>query len=240
MKHLLLDRIRLSWYFAGLLVLFLLVSFSVKKLTFTGGALTLFSVNSFLYGFYLAPIFSGQKARIEEMHKVVRTEANAVFAMVLSLKRLPDRLRNHLQTEFDEYLETCVRQRSVAQGEKEYEDLITFCVSYDGTHREEVAKLLDRLVANQQNRTALSMLIANRVYSHEWIIMAVLFSVTIGFILTIDGGGVVFQLIAAFLATGLSMLIVVLVKFSTLTHKKARAIWDPYKKLKATHYYRID
>jgi hypothetical protein len=240
MKAFLLHRIRLSWYFVGLLILFGVVSLTIDKVTFSGGALTLFSVNSFLYGFYLAPIFSGQKARIEEMHRVVRNEANAIFAMVLHIKSLPETLRNSIQKEFDDYLDTCVRQRSIAQGEKEYEDLITFCVTYKGAHKDEIKTLLDKLVANQQNRTQLSMLIANKVYSHEWLIMLVLFSITIGFILTIDGGGELFSAIAGFLATGLTMLVVVLVKFSTLTHKKAKAIWDPYKKLKATHYYRID
>lgn len=241
MQNYILTKVRLSWYFIGLLVIFLVVSFSLNKHTFTSGALTLFSVNSFLYGFYLAPIFSGQKTRIEDMHKTVRNEANAIFAMVLRIKKMPDSLRNKLQAEFDQYLDTCIRQRSIAQGEKEYEDLITYCVTYKGTHQEEVGKLLDQLVANQQNRTQLSMLLSNKVYSHEWIVILVLFSITIGFILTIDGGSdVVFTLIAAFLATGLSMLVVMLAKFSTLTHKKAKAIWDPYKKLRATRYYRID
>ncbi len=240
MKQFLLNKVRLSWYFIGLLAGFLAVSLLSDKQIFAGGALTLFSVNSFLYGFYLAPIFSGQKSRIEEMHRVVRNEANAIFAMVLHIKQLPSELRNSLQKEFDEYLDTCVKQRSIAQGEKEYEDLISFCVSYKGKHTDEIHALLDKLVANQQNRTQLSMLMSNKVYSHEWIVMLVLFSITIGFILLIDGGGLIFNIIAGFLATGLSMLLVVLVKFSTLTHKKAKAIWEPYKKLKATHYYRID
>lgn len=241
MQNYLLTKIRLSWYFIGLLILYLALSFSLDKNTFTGGALTLFSVNSFLYGFYLAPIFSGQKTRIEDLHKTVRNEANAIFAMVLRVKQLPQDLRNKLQAEFDQYLDTCIKQRSIAQGEKEYEDLITYCVTYKGAHQEQITKLLDQLVANQQNRTQLSMLLSNKVYSHEWIVIIVLFTITIGFIVTIDGGtGVIFKLIGAFLATGLSMLIVMLAKFSTLTHKKAKAIWDPYKKLRATHYYRID
>lgn len=241
MRNYLLTKIRLSWYFVGLLAAYLILSSSIDKNTFTSGALTLFSVNSFLYGFYLAPIFSGQKSRIEDMHKTVRNEANAIFAMVLRVKRLPENLRNKLQAEFDQYLDTCIKQRGIAQGEKEYEDLITYCVAYKGTHQDEIAKLLDQLVANQQNRTQLSMLLSNKVYSHEWIVIFVLFSITIGFILTIDGGnGMIFKLIAAFLATGLSMLIVMLAKFSTLTHKKATTVWNPYKKLRATHYYRID
>jgi hypothetical protein len=36
------------------------------------------------------------------------------------------------------------------------------------------------------------------------------------------------------------MLIVILIKLSTLTHKKAKAIWDPLKKLVDTNFYRVD
>ncbi len=72
-------------------------------------------------------------------------------------------------------------------------------------------------------------------------IMFLLFGVTLSFILLLDAGnGFVFQLLAALLCTGLSMLLVILVKMSTLTHKKARQIWDPYKKLINSHFYRID
>jgi hypothetical protein len=47
-------------------------------------------------------------------------------------------------------------------------------------------------------------------------------------------------LLAALLATGLSMLLIILIKLSTLTHKKAKQVWDPYKKLIDSHFYRID
>jgi hypothetical protein len=36
------------------------------------------------------------------------------------------------------------------------------------------------------------------------------------------------------------MLVFILVKLSTLTHKKARRVWDPLKVLVASKYYRID
>jgi hypothetical protein len=241
MQELLLKRIRLSWYFVILLVAFGLLVYFLPSIKFEGGALTLFSVNSFLYGFYLAPIFSGQKARIEDLHKTARNEANAVFAMVLGLKKLPAKQRNKLQEDFTFYLKTCALQRRAGQGEEQYEALIGYCVQYDGEHKDEIDKLLEKLVANQQNRTQLSMLLANKVYSHEWIVVMVLFCITIGFVLTIEtGDSVIFDIIAAFLASGLSMLLVILVKFSTLTHKKAGQVWDPYKKLVKSHYYRID
>jgi hypothetical protein len=42
------------------------------------------------------------------------------------------------------------------------------------------------------------------------------------------------------LCTGLTMLVVILIKLSTLTHKRAKRIWDPYKKLIDSRFYRID
>jgi hypothetical protein len=208
---------------------------------FTSGALTLFSVNSFLYGFYIAPILSLQKARIEELHKIVRAESNAIFGMVLSIKKLPDNLRNKIQDMFLDYLKVSVRQQKSGEGEAKYEALITFCLEYKGENQDQIDKLLDKLVANQQNRTNFAMQMSNKVYNNEWTIMVILFSVTLSFIILLDAGdGYFYQLLAALLCTGLSMLLLILVKMSTLTHKKAKQIWNPYKKLVESRFYRID
>lgn len=240
-KTFFLRKIRLSQYFIILLLLCSTAVFLLPDITFTSGALTLFSVNSFLYGFYIAPILSGQKTRIDELHKIVRSEANAIFSMVIHIKKLPKNLRNEIQDMFIDYLKTVTRERKSAGGEARYEALITYCLNYKGPHQEEIDKLLDQLVANQQNRTNFTMQMRNRVYSNEWMIMLVLFSITMSFVMLLNPGtGVVYQLLAGLLATGLSMLLVILLKMSTLSHKKARQIWDPYKKLVSSHFYRID
>jgi len=220
---------------------YLLLAWILPKQKFDSGALTLFSVNSFLYGFYIAPILGAQKGRIEELHKTVRSEANELFAMALSLKKLPETLRNKLQKELTDYIQASTKQKAIAQGEEDYEELITFCVEYDGKEEEEVQKFLDKLVANQKNRTQFSMLMSNKVYSNEWIIILMLFSITLGFVLLLDiGDSSILTIVKALLCTGLTMLLVILAKLSTLTHKKARQIWDPFKKLRDTNFYRID
>lgn len=241
MRPLLLKKIRLTQYFFIFFLIYAIIVVYAPSTKFEGGALTLFSVNSFLYGFYIAPILSAQKTRIEELHRIVRAEANAVFAMVISTKKLPKALRNQVQDMFIAYLKSSIRQKGPGEGEKKYEELLTFCLDYKGEYEEEIAKLLDKLVANQQNRTNFSMQITNKVFSNEWMIMMVLFSITLSFILLLDvGNGIVYDFLAAFLCTGLTMLLLILVKMSTLTHKKATQIWDPYKKLINSHFYRID
>src|SRR5690606_15030388 len=107
----LLNRIRLTGYFVIFLVLFNAVAFLVPMQVFEGGALTLFTVNSFLYGFYVAPILAGQKARIDELHKIIRSEANALFSMILKTKKMSKSLRNQLQEKTETYIKTKVRRK---------------------------------------------------------------------------------------------------------------------------------
>lgn len=240
MKNLLLQKVRLSYYFVIFFVVYLVLTYKLPHQKFESAALTLFSVNSFLYGFYISPIISAQKGRVEELHRIVRSEANAIFAMVLSTKDLPKELRNTLQDKFIDYIKRTVKGKHLG-GEKAYEDLITYCLDYKGPEKDEIDKLLEKLVANQQNRTMFNMQISNRVFSNEWVIMLMLFSITLLFILFLETGDqVAYHIVTALLCTGLTMLLVILVKLSTLTHKKAKQVWQPFNKLVDSHFYRID
>jgi len=241
MRNILLTKIRLSYYFIILFVFFVIVVTFIPHIKFDGGALALFSVNSFLYGFYISPILSAQKARIEDLHKIVRSESNAIFAMALVVAKSPDKFREEIQNMLLDYLDHAMRHRRPAGGEEKYEAMISYCLDYKGANQGEIDKLLDKLIANQQNRTNYSMQLSNRVYSNEWMIMIILFSVTLTFILLLDAGSnYIYKILAALLCTGLSMLLIILAKMSTLTHKKAKQIWDPYKKLIDSRFYRID
>lgn len=241
MKDLFLKKIRLSYYFIIVFVLFAILVVFVPHVKFESGALTLFSVNSFLYGFYISPIINAQKARIEELHKIVRSEANALFAMALIFAKSPVKFRLMIKDMLLDYTDHAMRHHRPAGGEEKYEAMIAYCLNYKGEHQDEVDKLLDKLIANEQNRTSYAMQLSNKVYNNEWMIMIILFTVTLSFILLLDTGeGYVYKILAALLCTGLSMLIIILIKMSTLTHKKAKQIWDPYKKLIDTSFYRID
>lgn len=241
MIKLILRNVRLTWLFFGFFGLFLLLAANLPAQELDSAALTLFSVNSFLYGFYIAPILGAQKSRIEEMHKVVRAEANALFGILLKTKQLPGGIRSDIQKSFSTYIDATVSDKGITAGEKQYERIVTYLVEYKGDSKDQVDEILDAVVANQQNRTMLHMHRRNKVYSNEWMIMAVLFSITLGFILMLDiGSSALLLTIKALLCTGLTMLIVILAKLSTLTHKKAREIWEPLKNFKKSHFYSID
>ena len=240
-SDLFLKKIRLTYYLIILFVVFLLLKTFLPSIKYESGALMLFSVNSFLYGFYISPILGAQKGRIEELHRIVRSEANAIFAMALIVAKCPDKFRLKIQAMLLDYVDHALRHRWPAGGEEKYESMIAYCLTYKGEHQAEIDKLLDKLIANQQNRTNYAMQLNNKVYSNEWMVMIILFSITLSFVLLLDAGNeYLYKVLIALLCTGLSMLLIILLKMSTLTHKKAKQMWDPYKKLMETKFYRID
>ncbi len=237
----LLLKVRLSAYFWILLIVFGLLAFFLPTVKLEGAAMTLFSVNSFLYGFYIAPILSAQKSRIEELHKIVRAESNALFSMALSSKSYSVKFHEEVTTMLESYIKQVLQSRGIGGGEEIYEHMITAALDVKGKDQDSAKKFLDQLVANQTNRSNLAMQINNRVYSNEWWIMLVLFSITLSFVLLFDTGGSYFLIgVKALLCTGLTMLMIILVKLSSLTHKKAKKMWDPLRKLLDTKFYRID
>jgi hypothetical protein len=238
----LLLKIRLSWFFFIFFTLYLLLTFLVAGAQFSAQALTLFSVNSFLYGFYISPVLTGQKARIDDLGRIIRAEANALFDILLKTQKLPRRSRNIIQDLVEDYIDASFKQRKPAEGEDEYEKLIGYCLNYSGVAPEQVEKILNTLVANQQNRSQLSMQLGNKIYSNEWWIMLVLFSITLGFVLFISVANdvLVMHFVKALLCTGLTMLMINLLKLSTLSHKKAKNIWKPLDTLKTSRFRRID
>ena len=96
--QLFLVRIRLSNYFWIFFIVYFALSYLIKGYKFDSWALTLCSVNSFLYGFYISPILGAQKARIDMLQQIIRAEANAMFSLMLDLKKMPKALRTELQS----------------------------------------------------------------------------------------------------------------------------------------------
>lgn len=239
----LLTKIRLTNIFLVLLVFFATIVFFLPQIEYNRAILTIFSVNSFLYGFYISPIIRGQKARIDSLQKSIRSEANVIFKLALQSTDLKDKQRNELQEKLKAYLQASYDERGVAEGEDEYEILITHVLE---ERKKKGApdvynEILKNLIDNQSNRSQLAMDFKSKVFRHEWIVMSVLFFITVTFVLIVDAeGNVGVQLIKSFLAAGLSMLMIILGKYSTLTHKQAKGLWEPYKKLIKSNFYRID
>lgn len=237
----LVSRIRLTYYYPVLFVLFLLIILNTDKITMSGGPLTLFSVNSFLLAFYLGPILAGQKQRIDDLSRTVRAEAIALLNVTIHDRELKEAHRAELRKLMRQYLSACAHSHKSGEGEREYERLLDYCMEIEGKDKEKVKKVIETLVTNQQNRGTLSTLMRAAVYNHEWIVLLVLFSITISYIAIIDyGGSLMLTIVAALLCAGLTLLLIILQKLNSLSHKRAKQIWTPFDRLLATNLKQID
>lgn len=189
----------------------------------------------------MGPILSGQKARVDELGKIIRNEAIAFFNLAVQTQDLNPATKKKVKEMAQSYLMASVRNRKPAEGEKEYEALLRYCIDYKGKDRDIVKKIQEILIKNEENRSAFSMQLKSAVFSHEWFVLLVLFSITLAYILLIDYGSVfILSVVAALLCTGLSLLLMILAKFATLTHKKAKTIWAPLDRLLATGFKHIE
>jgi hypothetical protein len=235
-----LSRVRLTYYYPVLFVVFLVVILNVHKITMSGGPLTLFSVNSFLLAFYLGPIMSGQKQRIDDLARTVRSEAISLLNITVHDRELSQAHRAELRKLIRQYLDSCSHAHMPDEGEREYERLLAYCMEIE-SHDEAAKKIIDTLVTNQQNRGQISTLLRGAVYSHEWVVLLVLFTITISYVMLIDyGGSLLLNVVAALLCAGLTLLLLILQKLNSLTHKRAKQVWAPYDNLLKSDLAQID
>lgn len=241
MQNFFLSKIRLTYYYPIFFFGFLIIILFTTKVGLEGSQLALFSVNSFLLAFYLGPILNGQKQRVDELGKIIRSEAIAFFNIAVQSQDLSPEAKKQIKAMARSYLLASIHNRKPAEGEKEYEELLRFCIDYKGKDKDIIKKIQEVLIKNQENRSAFSMQLRSGVFSHEWFVLLVLFSITLAYIVIIDYGGVlILSIVAALLCTGLSLLLMILAKFATLTHKKAKTIWAPLEHLLKSDFRHIE
>lgn len=130
-------KVRLSYYFIILLIFFAGLLMVLPKPVLSSSALTLFSINSFLFGFYFTPALNNQKSRIEELGKVIRTESVALFKILIKTRKITDdKVHDKVQKMIGDYIRACVSERKAGCGEKEYDKLIGELVHFDPKHKD--------------------------------------------------------------------------------------------------------
>jgi hypothetical protein len=231
LKHFLLNKVRLTQYLVIFAILFFIISLFLPKIELQGAALTLFSVNSFLYGFYISPIINAQRVRIDQLHRLVVIEVNKLQEIMQYSRRMEYDFQNNVTHVLGKYVQAASAGGATV-GQDEFDDLASLIVAYEGDKKDPHKEMLKSVFAAQQNRAEIKLLVESKVYSNEWIVMIILFAITIAFILfTRLPDILMLQAIPAVLCAGLSMLIVILIKMSTLTHKRAKTIWVPLREL---------
>lgn len=232
-----LLRIRLSYLYLILFATFMALLIFVKHLVLTPGQLALFSVNSFLFGYYFGPVLLSQRTRVDTMNKTVRDETMVLLDVLTQSHLLPDQTRLDLKARVKSYIDSIIDNPKVRADNENYDELLNFTTSSKHKDDPVMNTIYNRISKTQQNRDTLNSLYRASLYSHEWIVVLVLFSITLFFVLQIDyGHALFFQALAAVLCTGLTLLIIILAKYNSLTHKQAKQLWVPLRQLRKEHF----
>ncbi|MFI5240431.1 MAG: hypothetical protein ACHQUB_01860 [Candidatus Saccharimonadia bacterium] len=232
-----LLAIRISVLAWILFIFFMFVVVYIHRMSLTSGQLALFSVNTFLFGYYFTPLLSAQKARIAELISTARDEEMTILDILTQSHLLAPGLRHDLKVKLKVYLESIVGNRYVRADNPYYDELLAYSKSAKGADKEVMNEIYSRISKTQTNRDHLNNLFETRIYAHEWLVVIVLFGITLFFALQTNfGNSPIFAIMLAVLCTGLSLLMVILLKFATLTHKEAKRMWQPLEELLSTHF----
>lgn len=233
--------IRLSVLAVMLFVFFFIFLNIAKTHALTAGQLALFSVNSFLFGYYFNPLLTGQKTRVASLNEVTRQETMVLLDILTQSHLLKPVHRHQLKVKLKVYLDDLVDNHDISADNRYYDELLHWTKSVKGDDQGVLDVIYSRISTTQVNRDKLANLFATKIYSHEWLVAGVLFSITLFFATqTQYGHSLFFAFMLAVLCAGLCMLMAILIKFATLTHKEAKRMWDPLKELDAKHFEDVD
>lgn len=234
-------NIRLSYIYPMLFVLYYVLLLVLTPLKMTSGQLALYSVNSFLFGFYFGPILSSQKGRVAEISKLIRKEEMAILDMLAQSHLLEKKDRLALKVRLKAYIDSVVDNTKVRADNLFYDELLRFTKQEKYKDNAVMGQIYSKVSQTQDNRDNLESQFSSKLFGHEWIIVTVLFSVTLFFALQTDySDSTFFRVLLAVLCTGISLMVIILAKYATLTHKQAKRMWTPLHNLVRDHFEDVD
>jgi Fe2+ transport system protein B len=232
-------RPRLTLYLPIFFIIVFVLFDVVPEVTINSIGVVLFAINTLLLGLFVGSTINGAKGRIEKLAVQIRQESITFYKAMFTANDLPDDVHLLFRQGVESYLKHKNHSMRVDAGRDDYEALIALCVAHN--KQPAAQKLLDSLVDNEQNRTQIAMQLRSKVFSHEWLTIFVLYGISMAFLLTFDyGESLLPKVAAAAFGACLSLSLMILWKLSTLTHKKAWQIWEPYVRLIATHFQELD
>jgi len=236
----LLSKIRLSLYIPILFVFFLIIITYTPKINLLISYIGLFSASIILLGFYLNPLLIANKNRIEELAYLISLEAAVFYKIDLELEENNDPHRKEVIRLSKIYLNKKINSKDSKKSDDEYFELINYCRK--NNKDKFLYNILIHLSENNQNRARIALQLRNKVYTSEWLVMVLLYSVAIGFIflLKLPPNSLATNCIASLLATAISFALLFLWKLSNLTHKKAAGIWQPFIDLDKSNFNSVD
>jgi hypothetical protein len=132
MKDFFLIKVPLTTYLLLLLIGYTIIALFVDKIPLDRAALTLFSANSFLYGFYISPIIKSQNDRIEKLQLLISKETAKIYEIALYSKRLTEDAHRETLRLLKRYARSVAKNEDYTQGEREYKKLMSYLIGYSG------------------------------------------------------------------------------------------------------------
>ena len=236
-----LLNIRLSYIYPSLFVLFFIILSIMHPATLTPGQIALYSVNTFLFGFYFSPLLSAQKGRVELLNSVIRQEVMTILDILGQSHLLKNKDRHALKIRLKAYVDSIYKNPKVSPDNVYYDELLRFTKQNKFKKDSVMDVIYNRVAKTQENRDTMQSLFSSKVFSHEWLVVLVLFSVTIYFVMQTDYSDLLlFRILLAILCTGITLMLVILLKYATLTHKQAKRMWHPMEELIQHHFEDIN
>lgn len=150
---------------------------------------------------------------------------------------LKESTRHTLKVKLKAYLDSIIGNYNISADNEYYDELLYWLKHVKNDDEQVLNQIYSEVSKTQDHRSDISNLLASKVYSHEWLVASVLFSITLYFaLMTNFGDSLFFGMMLAILCAGLCMLMTILVKFATLTHKEAKRMWDTLKQLEKDHF----
>lgn len=173
--------------------------------------------------------------------KAVRQEEMVILDILAQSHLLSPKERHDLKIRLKSYLDSIKGNENVTADNLYYDELLRFTKQEKFKDNQVMDVIYGRLAKTQENRDNLSNLYKTKLFSHEWLVVTVLFAVTLYFSMQTDyGDSLFFRIMLAVLCTGITMLMVILIKYATLTHKLAKRIWEPLHTLDRDHFEDVD
>lgn len=236
-----LLKIRLTYIYPILFLFFMLLLSVMHPQKLTPGQLALYGVNSFLFGFYFMPLLSAQKGRVDALGRTIRQETMTILDILTQSHLLKPQVRHDLKLRLKVYIDSIYKNRGICADNVYYDELLHFTKQDKFKGESVMDTIYGRVCKTQENRDNINNFLRAGVFSHEWLVAVVLFFITIYFVMQTDYGNVLFfRGLLAILCTGLSLMLIILLKFATLTHKQAKRVWEPMHLLVLGHFEDVD
>lgn len=203
----------------------------------TDASKILLTVTSFVFGFYINSLITQSRNRHAKVVEALREEGGYIKAIYyITSGVFPAKVIDEERKIIDKYLVAGMDYKVIdyAKSAPHFRELFNHIMKIEAqTKQQEVAYgHLVRIVGEiSKSRNRIEALVKERVSSFEWMTVAILLSLVIYFVFSLNTGTMLSIAITSFIATALTMLIIILQGLDSLRWKEDMWFWAPLEEL---------